>query len=606
MVQYGECGESEYTKITLANLFDLRYSRILQGDILSIDELANTASIVIAEECPEIEGRDLSAVPFFYHCESSTGTIEDLANGHLAFRAYDRVLVLLVPENGDTEERLFIIGHADIRDLKKCEDGDYILLSYKPWYDTNNNYFCLFDVAAGTVLEMNGVEPLDEGSPDVPPLSGGRCMGPINIAYNWLFYNFEPVTSSPITVPYDDEGWTEQETYGSHVYAYGGHDGAGIVNIEESFTGGFFGQRPKGASCEDWYTPGNGGFSASSYGEMIPTTDADIFGGEATYTFHGIGYAPVSYRNGDACGILCPEFLYTFSKWLGTLDDADLAYSITDSLSSNTYKIKMKYRKETLIECTTETEPHIYLVDGYEYLGEDYTSMSTETIDCTLEWDFSDFGVTSGVWALGSSTTLEYVRLFGEPHTLTENGDHLIGFEDAPVFRRPQGGPIRVGRKGFYFLGWASMYGRRLDAKPSNDPRVMWGDNSLNNYYKAPGATIGHVMQTQPLYFDGLAKYGLLNPYFTTGWSTSVINNSSVIAWKVAPCPLIAMFTSEIIDEDGQVKMDDCVSNVDKEKSVALGDALVEMCERAYTAFKTTEYNGPGYMTIWRKRREPL
>ena len=72
----------------------------------------------------------------------------------------------------------------------------------------------------------------------------------------------------------------------------------------------------------------------------------------------------------------------------------------------------MKYRKETLIECTTETEPHIYLSGGYEYLGEDYTSMSTETIDCTLEWDFSDFGVTSGVWALGSSAALEYGQLF--------------------------------------------------------------------------------------------------------------------------------------------------------------------------------------------------
>lgn len=84
MTQYGECGESDYTMITFADLFDLRYARMFKGTIVSIDSITNTANIIILEACPEIAEKDLSAVPFFYHCEDSTGTVEDLARGYKA------------------------------------------------------------------------------------------------------------------------------------------------------------------------------------------------------------------------------------------------------------------------------------------------------------------------------------------------------------------------------------------------------------------------------------------------------------------------------------------------------------------------------------------
>ena len=180
MTQYGECGESDYTMITFADLFDLRYARMFKGTIVSIDSITNTANIIILEACPEIAEKDLSAVPFFYHCEDSTGTVEDLARGYKAFAEDDEVMVLLVPENGETEERLFIIGHADVRTLKKCIASEYLLLQM-------NGCVTIFDTATGATLDLLTFENLDELSPLAP--TELPCVGTTAFT-EWLLYNF--------------------------------------------------------------------------------------------------------------------------------------------------------------------------------------------------------------------------------------------------------------------------------------------------------------------------------------------------------------------------------------------------------------------------------
>ena len=164
MAEYGACGDSEYTMVTFADLFDLRYARIFKAVIDTVDRENNVASIVIDEDCPDLVDIDLSAVPFFYHCEDSTGTIEDLARGHLAFSDGDQVFALFVPQNGETEFRFFIIGHVDIRTNKKCEPPLEYLIIYMGDPSNPPLTVTVFDVASGCKIDLASFENLDESS----------------------------------------------------------------------------------------------------------------------------------------------------------------------------------------------------------------------------------------------------------------------------------------------------------------------------------------------------------------------------------------------------------------------------------------------------------
>ena len=76
---------ANYDMIELANLFDLDKARIVQAQINSIDSANNCANITFSSECVELAGLSVNAVKFFYHCENSTGTEEDLADLTVAF-----------------------------------------------------------------------------------------------------------------------------------------------------------------------------------------------------------------------------------------------------------------------------------------------------------------------------------------------------------------------------------------------------------------------------------------------------------------------------------------------------------------------------------------
>ena len=185
MDEYGLCGESAYTMITFADLFDLRYSRMYRAVIFTIDRTENTAEIVIEEECPDLVGLDLSAVPFFYHCEDSTGTVEDLARGHEAFLEDDEVIVLWSPENGDIGARLFIIGHANIRTNRRCHLHEYILV----YMGGSTKYATIFDVGSTGTLSLANFSNLDGDSPAKPVAL--PCV--VSAEFEaWFSYNFKP------------------------------------------------------------------------------------------------------------------------------------------------------------------------------------------------------------------------------------------------------------------------------------------------------------------------------------------------------------------------------------------------------------------------------
>lgn len=194
MAEYGTCGESEYTMVTFADLFDLRYARIFKAVIGTVDRENNVASIIIDEDCPDLADIDLSAVPFFYHCEDSTGTVEDLARGHLAFSDGDQVFALFVPQNGETEFRFFIVGHVDIRTNKKCSLNEYLIIGFTVDFTT---YVTMFDTGTGSVINLEEFINLDEGSPEKP--LAFPCVSTAELRA-WFNYNFKN-SIAPCNIP---------------------------------------------------------------------------------------------------------------------------------------------------------------------------------------------------------------------------------------------------------------------------------------------------------------------------------------------------------------------------------------------------------------------
>lgn len=195
MVKYSD--DTNYEMIELANLFDLDKARIVQAQINSIDNANNCANITFSSECVELAGLSVNAVKFFYHCENSTGTEEDLVNGHKAFKANEYVYCLWCPASPTIDERFFIIGHVDIRGTKRCAIGDYIIMTMGLNYDfgphaTNieqERYVTIFDAAMMQPLDLDSFVELD-GSPPKP--SGFPCLLD-DMFTAWVGYNFEAV-----------------------------------------------------------------------------------------------------------------------------------------------------------------------------------------------------------------------------------------------------------------------------------------------------------------------------------------------------------------------------------------------------------------------------
>ena len=210
MVKYSDKPEYTHEQMELSTAYDLRNARVVQAQINSIDAAENCAAITLAGECAELAEKSVEAVKFFYHCENSTGTVEDLARGYKAFKANDFVIVLWVPASGEMEEQFYIIGHVDIRGTKTCSAAEFILI--KAYAATLGTYFTIFDTSTLTVLDIEAFENIDEESPAKPATVPGQWTTAVS---NWFAYNFASPTpregiSATVT---DDTSGASDQTY---------------------------------------------------------------------------------------------------------------------------------------------------------------------------------------------------------------------------------------------------------------------------------------------------------------------------------------------------------------------------------------------------------
>lgn len=192
-----DCGKLDYQLIEQVGARALDTAQLLRAEINSIDTDSNTADITLLDTCEALDGIDMSAVPFWYHCEFSSGTLEDLQKGHLAFQDGDMVYALYNSATGSAPAILHVIGHVDIRDTRVCGTSDYILIKETNSTFHSYTYVTVFDVTAGQQLDLGTFVPLD-GSPAAP--AALPCV--MNAAFTaWWDYNFSD-PSAPLPVPF--------------------------------------------------------------------------------------------------------------------------------------------------------------------------------------------------------------------------------------------------------------------------------------------------------------------------------------------------------------------------------------------------------------------
>jgi hypothetical protein len=157
------CDGFIYHLVELLGLPDAENSIILKAQIDDIDRVNNTADISYVTTCdPPLTG---TAVPFWFHCEFSSGTLEDLEYGHLSFKTNDLVYVIHFPAIGtapnDLEERTYIVGHADMQFTRTCINEILEI--------TQDGYGILVDIGKREIFDIDAFNERLGIDPENPP-----------------------------------------------------------------------------------------------------------------------------------------------------------------------------------------------------------------------------------------------------------------------------------------------------------------------------------------------------------------------------------------------------------------------------------------------------
>lgn len=198
-----KCGKFLYELIETLGLSDLRSNIILAATIVSIDRVNNTATVTYDTHAdPALPTQNIE---FFYHCEFSDGTLDDLMFGNLAFGVDDLVYVVNLPATGETASRLYIVGHRNLRLTIPCINE---ILEIR-----QDDFVTLIDIGKQQVFNIKDFEerleilPADSTAPpEYDCVRNGvsvKCRFPcaFNLAYEtWRDSYFELSIAYPMTL----------------------------------------------------------------------------------------------------------------------------------------------------------------------------------------------------------------------------------------------------------------------------------------------------------------------------------------------------------------------------------------------------------------------
>ena len=560
-----DCGESDYQAVEYSGLFDLKGAQILRAEINSIDAATNTADITLLDACEAYASRDLSEVEFFYHCEDSTGTVEDLEKGWKAFKPLDIVYVLAVPARGETPERFHVVGHVDIRGTKRCLMPEYLYIQILTGSEEVKSFFCIFDTVSGTTLDIKDFTNLDELSPAKPASAYGVKGADVQ---PWVDYNFEPTPSPQVIVPYARASkslppWNEVQASSTR------------TTIPYTGTSGFiFGSNP--IDCAAWFSAGN-----SEYKQEISVPMVDVYGtsnlyyGDMSAIRHNSGSIATHANLGlNSCIQAWEHTSLVCSKTQGAeLSQSDYYLAITDTLNSVNYTIKVTYEQK-------ETNENYTTLDG----DGDFYAKGVHTISYTVDCVFSSFSALSTSYSFSSRCEQEYiysgfnVPSSGSPANLTGGTMDVYGMFDTggpPAFINTKPSPVLIGHKGFYIVAgvanavhrYGQVDGGHLFQQQSAKGGFSYPRNPEFNSPPAP----------PPGYFNvGINTYWQDAYYYEIDGETFGVSHLVSQEVRVTPCCTVSLFKDDVVPGD-TVSLTSCLQHPSVSQTEGLNDTLFNL-----------------------------
>lgn len=374
-----DCGEYQYQAIAYRGLFDLKDAQILRAEIDSIDQANNRAAVTFLDVCESASWIDTSAVPFFYHCENSTGTIEDLANGYKAFSVGDIVYILANTGIVDVaESQAFIVGHVDQRDTNPCGD-DYLAVSVLAGVSGDTVLVrTIVDLISGNVLNLSTFVDR-EGSPERP------ASIPFIDTNGWFAYNFSGYTNliypfSFTVTKHSETSLLADELYNSYLSGLVPH----TVYVNTTYTGGS--SVPSPSPCSD-LNLGNGTYERTDTYEG----EFDDTGAQVKEHFSTVRSEASKAPYNGGCAAFFTNLSYNSEREYTYPTDTTYV-SIADTFTSTTLKAQVnRYESESYSVQATGISDTASLSASYEVTSVfdmDFSLFSggTYTITDTTSW----------------------------------------------------------------------------------------------------------------------------------------------------------------------------------------------------------------------------
>jgi len=551
-----DCGTSPYQAIEYRGLFDLQNAQIVRAQIDVMDLVAKTADITLLDDpCDKLSWLPVEDVLFWYHCETSTGTLEDLERGYKAFLVNDIVYILAIPAHGELPAQSFIIGHVDVKGTYPCVTD--LLLITLPYYASAalHNQYLIFDIGLGEKLDLVTFSPLDSGSPATPTELPAVYD---TAAEDWVDYNFEPAvaaTTVPCTLtqiesvndpvtPVDNNTITEYS--GNTSISTSDGDACSGFNLGNEM----FDYAWDGEYNYSFYSP----FPTIKYGKIV-------------YARTHTGSDPNTYHPDPEVLTYCRFYWRdVHESWSEGFVDTDTpaVVRINDQVLSQTFDIPF------------------YISGGIDWASEyimvnstySVTYTQTEQVAARMDATIIDGPILSKGWNTGAQATFSGTGPGdGGIHNSTlvsQSGGYLVdGYQEALRDMTVWVPTRMVGNDGVYALFGCSLY-----------------------VVKKDGATmLCNVSETQE---TGYLFYGWGNAgvAFNTSTGTSVAEITKLAV------PYITLF-DDTFDLNNPVSIRQCLASADVVRSTSLATAIDELVASALEVVGTdpTAVNDSYYYT---------
>jgi hypothetical protein len=154
------CGVNELFLMRIGTRKRFDEFREFKATIVSINRASKLAVVEYTTTATDIT-LPTEDIPFFYHCQFSSWTEAALGYGHLAFEVDDVVMVRWLPATDTDPEEVYICGHADTHDVKKCSFEKIVLrialeTSSLDLPDIGRTFITIYDPDTGTTYINDG------------------------------------------------------------------------------------------------------------------------------------------------------------------------------------------------------------------------------------------------------------------------------------------------------------------------------------------------------------------------------------------------------------------------------------------------------------------